>query len=47
MIDSGIKAVIIKVASLGLDEKNLGQTLSEARNHLHEMVSLFTAVENS
>ena len=25
MIDSGFEAVIINVASLGLDEKNLGQ----------------------
>ncbi|ESN98574.1 hypothetical protein HELRODRAFT_192994 [Helobdella robusta] len=37
MIDSNIQAVIVKVASLGLNEAHLLKSLSEMREHLVEM----------
>ncbi|XP_048734768.2 uncharacterized protein LOC125650470 [Ostrea edulis] len=37
MIDSQLKAVLIKVASLGLEPKHLGQTLAEMHPHLMKM----------
>ena len=40
MIEAKIEAVIIKVATLGLDQKHLGLTLADLRNHLHKMASL-------
>ena len=39
MISSKIDSILIKVATLGLDQKHLGKSLSEVRNHLHSMVS--------
>jgi diphthamide synthase (EF-2-diphthine--ammonia ligase) len=42
MIDVGkINAIIVKVATLGLDESHLGQSLAEIRPHLQKMVSSF------
>jgi uncharacterized protein (TIGR00290 family) len=38
MIDSKVEAILIKVATLGLDEKHLGLSLSQVRDHLHKMV---------
>ena len=40
MIEAGVEAILIKVASLGLEQKHLGLTLAEAENHLHKMVNL-------
>ena len=38
MIDSGIEAILVKVAALGLvPEKHLGKTIEEMRSHLHTM----------
>lgn len=37
MIDSQLKAVLIKVASLGLEPKHLGRSLSEMHLHLQKM----------
>ncbi|XP_071951930.1 uncharacterized protein [Antedon mediterranea] len=37
MISSGVTAIIIKVASLGLTEQHLGQTLSGIQEHLLKM----------
>ena len=40
MIDSGLRAVLLKVACFGLEpKKHLGLDLSEARQHLHELHS--------
>lgn len=41
MIDNGIEAVVIKVATLGLDQGHLGKSLSQLRNHLHAMNAKF------
>ena len=41
MIDAKVEAILIKVATLGLDEKHLGLSLSQDRDHLHKMVRLF------
>lgn len=41
MIDNQIEAVIIKVATLGLDQSHLGKSLKELRNHLHKMSAKF------
>ena len=38
MIESKVEAIIIKVATLGLDQKHLGLSLSQVRDHLHSMV---------
>ncbi len=38
MIDSGIEAVLVKVASLGLGKQHLGRTLGQMRQHLELMV---------
>ena len=35
---SKVEAILIKVATLGLDEKHLGLSLSQVRDHLHKMV---------
>ena len=40
MIDSKVEAILVKVATLGLDCKHLGLSLGEVRDHLHKMVSL-------
>ena len=40
MIDGQVNAVLIKTATLGLDEKHLGLSLAQVRSHLHNMVSL-------
>ncbi|XP_033114954.1 diphthine--ammonia ligase-like [Anneissia japonica] len=37
MVNCGINAILIKVATLGLTEKHLGQTLSEIQPHMLEM----------
>lgn len=37
MIGSQIEAVVIKVATLGLEEKHVGKTIAHLRNHLHDM----------
>jgi len=37
MIDSGIEAILIKVACLGLDSKHLGKSLGEMEEHLHAL----------
>ena len=41
MIDAKVEAILIKVATLGLDEKHLGLSLSQVRDHLHKMVRKF------
>ena len=41
MIESKMESIIIKVASLGLDQKHLGSSLAEMRNHLHKMNSKY------
>ena len=41
MIDAKVEAILIKVATLGLDEKHLGLSLSQVRDHLHKMVRIF------
>jgi diphthine-ammonia ligase len=42
MIDSGISAILIKVACLGLmPEKHLGKTLSEMKPHLIKLQDEF------
>ena len=44
MIDSGINAILIKVACFGLDpEKHLGKTLSEMKPHLKKLEGEFGA----
>ena len=43
MIDSKVEAILIKVATLGLDEKHLGLSLSQVRDHLHKMVNIYLA----
>ena len=40
MIDAKVEAILIKVATLGLDEKHLGLSLSQVRDHLHKMVNI-------
>ncbi len=40
MIDAGMKCVVIKCATLGLEEKHLGKTLGELQPHLEKMVRL-------
>ena len=37
MVSNQVKSILIKVASLGLDTKHLGQDLSQMRDHLHAM----------
>lgn len=39
MIKANIEAVLIKVATLGLDQSHLGKPLSHVRDHLHKMVA--------
>ena len=41
MIESRIKAVLIKVASLGLDQSHLGRTLGDLEGHLTKMNTKF------
>ena len=43
MIDSKVEAILIKVATLGLDGKHLGLSLSQVRDHLHKMVNIYPA----
>jgi hypothetical protein len=43
MIDAKVEAILIKVATLGLDEKHLGLSLSQVRDHLHKMVNIYLA----
>ena len=39
MLDCGkLEAIIVKVATLGLDQSHLGKTLVQIRPHLHKMV---------
>lgn len=38
MIDAGLKAIIIKVAGIGLTPKHLGKTLSEMQPTLRQLV---------
>ena len=44
MIEAGVEAILIKVASLGLEQKHLGLTLAEAENHLHKMVNFLKSI---
>ena len=46
MIDSKVEAILIKVATLGLDGKHLGLSLSQVRDHLHKMVNIYPAQRN-
>lgn len=39
MIECSVNAVIIKVASLGLEPRHLGKSISEMQPHLAKMVS--------
>ena len=40
MIDfAKLEAIIVKVATLGLDQSHLGKSLAEIRPHLHNMVT--------
>ncbi len=42
MIDSGVHAIMIKTAAMGLEpRKHLGQTISDLYNHLCHIVSHF------
>ncbi|XP_078314514.1 uncharacterized protein LOC111129115 isoform X2 [Crassostrea virginica] len=41
MIDSNLTAVLIKVASLGLEPKHLGKTLAEMHPHLQKMKDMY------
>ena len=43
MIDAKVEAILIKVATLGLDGKHLGLSLSQVRDHLHKMVNIYLA----
>lgn len=48
MIESGLEAIIIKVAGIGLAEKHLGKTLAEMQPTLRRLVCirlLFRAFE--
>ena len=38
MINTGLCAVVVKVAGLGLLQRHLGRTLEELRDYLHELV---------
>jgi diphthamide synthase (EF-2-diphthine--ammonia ligase) len=39
MLDQGrLEAIIVKVATLGLDQSHLGKSLDQIRPHLHKMV---------
>ena len=38
MIHAKVEAILIKVAALGLDDKHLGHSPSQVRDHLHKMV---------
>ena len=38
MIHAKLEAILIKVAALGLDDKHLGHSPSQVRDHLHKMV---------
>jgi diphthine-ammonia ligase len=40
MIDSGLEAIIIKVAGVGLSVKHLGKTLQEMQPTLRRLVSI-------
>ena len=37
MVANKVESVLIKTATLGLDQKHLGMTLGQVRNHLHAM----------
>lgn len=39
MVSSGLKAVLIKVAGVGLDEGDLGKTLGQMQGKLTRLVS--------
>lgn len=39
MISSRLRAIVIKCATLGLDQSHLGKTLGELQAHLHKMAS--------
>ena len=43
MIDSGLEAIIIKVAGIGLTTKHLGKTLAEMQPTLRALVSVVTS----
>jgi len=40
MCASGVKAILVKVASLGLDRRHLGKSLQEVKEHLLECVRM-------
>jgi diphthine-ammonia ligase len=42
MIDAGMKAVLIKVAGIGLTTKHLGKTLADMQPTLIKLVSIDT-----
>ena len=41
MVDLGLESVLIKTATLGLDQRHLGKTLGQVRGHLHAMNTKF------
>lgn len=41
MIDSGIDAVLVKTASMGLEKKHLGRSLAQLRSHFNSLESQF------
>ncbi|KDN39245.1 hypothetical protein K437DRAFT_270346 [Tilletiaria anomala UBC 951] len=43
MVRAGIDAVLIKVAGIGLDERDLGKSLAQMRPKLHKLNSLYGA----
>ena len=44
MIDAKVEAILIKVATLGLDDKHLGLSPSQVRDHLHKMVMIMLII---
>ena len=44
MINAKINAILIKVATLGLDEKHLGKSISQIQGHLENMVGNYRLI---
>ena len=44
MIDAKVEAILIKVATLGLNDKHLGLSPSQVRDHLHKMVIIMLII---
>jgi diphthamide synthase (EF-2-diphthine--ammonia ligase) len=48
MLDQGrLEAIIVKVATLGLDQSHLGKSLDQIRLHLHKMVKHKRKIQNT